>query len=182
MILRNLILIPSLLIFLNLSSQDIRRTENWYFGVLAGINYSSGYPVPVYNGKIWDDTFRGCVTMSDTNGNLLFYSNGWYTYNKNHIVMATQFSDLRTMQVISFLKPGSENEYYLFSVPYYAGSANYYMTFYSIIDMSLNGGLGGASPPVIMDAAWDAAEKLTATYHRNKQDVWVITRKFFEDQ
>lgn len=96
--------------------------------------------------------------------------------------MTTQFSGLLTEQIISFLKPGSEDEYYLFSVPYFAGSANYYMTFYSVIDMAANGGLGEAGPPVILDAAWDAAEKLTAVYHHNRKDIWVITRKFFEDK
>jgi hypothetical protein len=120
--------------------------------------------------------------MSDTNGNLLFYSNGWHIYNKNHVEITTQFSGLLTQQISSFLKPGSEDEYYLFSVPYFAGSANYFMSFYSIIDMSANGGLGEAGPPIILDAAWDAAEKLTAVYHHNRKDIWIITRKFFENK
>jgi gliding motility-associated-like protein len=182
MLLRNFIFILSFLSLASSYSQNIRRTDNWYFGVLAGVNFSSGNPVALHDGKLWDQTPRGCVTMSDTNGNLLFYSNGWHTYNKNHAEMTTLFSGLLTQQIISFLKPGSEDEYYLFSVPYFAGSANYYMSFYAIIDMSANGGLGAAGPPVILDAAWDAAEKLTAVYHHNRNDIWVITRKFFEDK
>jgi len=159
-------------------SQDIKRTYNWYFGHYAGLNFSSGNPVVLDDGKLYDGTFRGCVTMSDTNGNLLFYTNGLRIWNKNHISMPAVLEPYLPYQVVSFPNPGSDYEYYLFS----ASQGGNFLFFYTIIDMTMNGGLGGITGPVVLDAAWDATHKLCATYHKNKEDVWVIARKFTESK
>ncbi|MEN8225977.1 MAG: gliding motility-associated C-terminal domain-containing protein [Bacteroidota bacterium] len=166
----------------NTFSQDIKRTNNWYFGLDAGVEFNSGEAVALYDGKMYDHTFRGNTTMSDTNGNLLFYTNGWHLWNKNHVYMTYQFL-ATTQQVISFPFPGADHLYYVFSVPYYNPPANYYFTQYGIVDMSMNGGLGGVSGNITtLDAAWDAAEQITAVKHKNKQDVWVVTRKYTENK
>lgn len=168
----------SLLLTTYSHSQDIKRTYNWYFGHYAGLNFATGNPVVLDDGNLYDGTHRGCVTMSDTNGNLLFYTNGERIWNKNHTSMYANIGSYLSMQVVSFPKPGSDHEYYLFSVSY----GGYFLSFYTIIDMSMNGGLGGITGPVVLDAAWDAVYKLCATYHKNQEDIWVITRKFTESK
>ncbi|MDD3861063.1 MAG: hypothetical protein PHW83_12765, partial [Bacteroidales bacterium] len=70
-----------LLIILNLSnvvysqnSSDIRRTYHWYFGNGAGLDFSSGTPVPITNSPMTAE--EGCASISDTCGNLLFFTDG----------------------------------------------------------------------------------------------------------
>src|SRR3970040_2481571 len=57
----------------------------WYFGNYAGLDFNSGNPVALTNGKLV--TKEGCTTISDKDGNLLFYTDGSLVYNKNHQVM-----------------------------------------------------------------------------------------------
>ena len=55
----------------------------WYFGTNAGLDFNSGSPVMLSDGML--DTFEGCATISDNNGDLLFYTDGMLVYNKNHV-------------------------------------------------------------------------------------------------
>ncbi|TXI67741.1 MAG: hypothetical protein E6Q46_02540 [Flavobacterium sp.] len=57
----------------------------WYFGNKAGISFNSGVPVPLLDGQMQAD--EGCATLSDANGNLLFYTNGITVWNRNHQIM-----------------------------------------------------------------------------------------------
>jgi len=179
---RNLLIIPLLLLLsLQLSSQPIKRTNIWYFGEYAGVNFNSGEPVPLHDGELSSGGSRGQITMSDTNGNLQYYTNGKKLWNSYHDVIDYSFAPL-WRQMVSFPIIGSDHLYYIFGVPLYGPPQQYYQTSYAIIDMTMNGGLGGVSGDIIpLDAAWDAAAKITATKHKNKQDIWVITRKYTEN-
>ncbi|MCF8227582.1 MAG: gliding motility-associated C-terminal domain-containing protein [Bacteroidales bacterium] len=163
-------------------SQDIKRTNFWYFGLNAGLDFNSGQPIPVQDGKMNDHTYAGNITMSDTNGQLLFYTNGDRLWNRNHGIISNNFMTV-SQQIVSFPVNDSDHLYYVFAVPYFHFPTNYYYTLYAIIDMNMNNGLGGVSQePTIIDAAWDAAEHITAVKHRNKEDMWVITRKYTENK
>ena len=120
--------------------------------------------------------------MSDTNGNLLYYTTGRRLWNSNHDLIDNTFAP-SWVQMVSFPVIGSEHLYYIFGVPYYNPPLMYYKTSYATFDMTMNGGLGGISGDIItLDAAWDAAEKITAVKHRNKQDIWMIVRKYTENK
>lgn len=68
-----------------INNPDIKRTNHWYFGNQAGLDFSSGAPVADTNGQI--NIAGNSVSMSDTAGNLLFYSDRNTVWNKNHQVM-----------------------------------------------------------------------------------------------
>ena len=57
----------------------------WYFGYGAGIDFNSGSPVPISDGQL--NTEEGCASISDENGDLLFYTDGTTVYNKSHSPM-----------------------------------------------------------------------------------------------
>jgi hypothetical protein len=57
----------------------------WYFGENAGLDFNSGSPVALTNGQLVTD--EGCATISNSSGQLLFYTDGITIYNKNHVVM-----------------------------------------------------------------------------------------------
>ncbi|MBK7109633.1 MAG: hypothetical protein IPH61_11015 [Bacteroidetes bacterium] len=58
--------------------------NNWAFGDSCGLNFSSGEPVFF---ETVMESFEACASISDSAGNLLFYTNGEKVWNKNHEVM-----------------------------------------------------------------------------------------------
>lgn len=94
------------------------EAENWYFGSFAGVNFQTGSPEVLLQSGIF--TNEGSATISDADGNLLFYSNGNKVYNKNHEVMPNG-QDLfghwsSTQSALIVPKPNSNNIYYIFTV------------------------------------------------------------------
>ncbi|MCX6351856.1 MAG: hypothetical protein NTX03_08330, partial [Bacteroidetes bacterium] len=65
-----------LFIFLISTFQSYAQKQGniWYFGWNAGVDFNSGKPVTLTNGALF--TKEGCATISDTNGKLLFYTDG----------------------------------------------------------------------------------------------------------
>ena len=145
----------------------------WYFGDNAGIDFNSGIPVALpYNPMI---QLEGCATISDGNGNLLFYTNGLNAWNRNLIQMPNgdslggEFSSTQSTLIVQ--KPGSNLLYYVFTV---GGQFSSNLNFsYSIIDMSLNSGNGDVT---IKNNLIDTlvSEKLTGVKCSNDSDVWIM--------
>ena len=115
------------------------EAANWYFGVNAGLNFSSGAPVLDLNGQL--ATNEGCGSISDANGDLLFYTDGITVWEKNHNQMPNGFGLMgdpsSTQSGIIIPLPGSEVIYYIFTVDSSAGDHGFR---YSIVDMSFNNG------------------------------------------
>ena len=66
-------------------NSQINRTNHWYFGGQAGINFTSGTAVADTNGQL--SAYAGISSISDTLGNLLMYTEGQNIWNKNHQIM-----------------------------------------------------------------------------------------------
>jgi len=153
----------------------------WYFGKNAGLDFNSGVPVALAGGQM--NTLEGCLTISDKNtGQLLFYSDGITVWNRNHQVMPNGTGlwghPSSTQSGVVVAKPGSTTEYYIFTVPAQAGYVNGISTgAYSMVDMTLNGGLGDVTVKNIPLAS-PVVEKITAVRHCNGRDVWVIMHKW----
>lgn len=150
----------------------------WYFGSYAGVDFNGGSPVALTNGAL--STGEGCATISDRNGNLLFYTDGITVWNRNHIAMANGFGllgDPSTAQsAVIVPKPGSSNMFYIFTV---AAQGNPGGFCYSEVDMVLNGGLGDVVAATKNTQLFTpSAEKCAAVKHANWVDVWVIGHSF----
>jgi gliding motility-associated-like protein len=169
-----------LCIEISLFSQPNKRTNFWYFGLYAGIDFNSGEPQPKLDGQVFETIRSGSAVISDTNGNLLFYTDGRDVWRKDHLLMHSGANNYwqGTQSAVIFPKPGSNNIYYVFAAShFYYQSPFYYLT----IDMNLANGFGEVIAVDTIQSCWDAADKLTAVYHKNKHDIWVITRKFVND-
>ncbi len=170
------------LVFLSIGlrtySQPNKRTNIWYFSYNVGLDFNSGIPVEDTFGNS-SQTWGSSSIMCDTNGNLLFYSNGHFVINKNHITMPNGYAGTAyppgTQAALCLPKPGSDSLFYVFTSRHYDYPNP---MFYYIIDMSKSMGLGEVIDKDTLDAGWDAAQKLTAVYHKNKKDIWVVTRKY----
>ena len=153
----------------------------WYFGKKAGINFnSSANPVVLNDGQI--DTNEGCATLCDENGNLLFYTDGIKIWNKNHTVMPNGFGLLgdpsSTQSAIIVPNPGNSNLFYVFTVDE-LGKANGLN--YSVIDLTLDGGLGNVTTKNV-SLATPTLEKITVVKHDNGVNFWVIAHKYNSNQ
>ena len=156
------------------------QASNWYFGENAGINFDpvSGAVTPLLNGQL--STAEGCASISDKNGNLLFYTDGSTVFNSIHQVMQNgtglRGNPSSTQSAIIIPKPQDPNIYYIFTVnTFFQGSRSSREINYYEVDMSLNLGLGAvttnvASPNLLSSFA---SEKLTAINKANSDDILV---------
>jgi hypothetical protein len=64
-----------------LSGQN--QTNYWFFGENAGLNFNTTPPTVITNSNM--KTFEACSSISDKNGNLLFYTNGGSFTTLNYV-------------------------------------------------------------------------------------------------
>jgi gliding motility-associated-like protein len=152
------------------------ETNIWYFGNKAGLNFNSENPTAVTNGQL--NTIEGCASLSDHQGNILFYTNGVNIWNKNHVVMQNGsglFGDISSSQAAVIVqKPDSENIYYVFTTNAFENNGGFR---YSIVDMSLNSGVGAVTSKNIL--LYDATcEKISIIRHKNGHDLWVVSHQW----
>lgn len=186
-----------------------KQASVWYFGVdtclrpptscqpsvysyAGGLDFTAGAPVPTSTCSIMPDDGNAVVesvsTMSDKNtGALLFYTEGLNIWDKNHTLMpngsgligSTGVSSTQGALIIP--QPGSDSLYYVFTtgshVDGFASGLRY-----SVVDISLNGGLGDVIPGqknIVL--ASSVTEKLSAALHCNGSDYWIIVHNLGSD-
>lgn len=163
-----------ILLFLGVNAFSQNEANIWYFGNNAGLDFNGGAPVPLDDGQI--NTFEGCASIADANGDLVFYTDGITAWNKDHGVMQNGTGLLgnssSTQAGIIVPQPGTNEIYYIFTVDDVAGPDGLR---YSVVDMNLDGGLGGITAEKNILLVTPCSEKITAVLHGNSQDIWVIS-------
>jgi len=156
---------------------------NWYFGELAGMSFNTGSPV-IFLTNAMNSWTNGSSNISDSLGNILFYTNGWEVRNSNNAIMpngwingASPTSDYDKIN-IAFQQLSDHSKYYIFCSGQPTGSGDAGLR-YSVVDMNLDGGLGdipAGQNGVAVPAANNAFVAVSATRHHNNRDVWVVAR------
>ncbi len=177
-----LFLFFGLIISANCYSQN--EANVWYFGQNAGLDFSSGSPVAITDGQL--STVEGCSSFADSNGDLLFYSDGITVYNKNHQVMQNGNNlggnPSSSQSGLIVPKPEDPDTFYLFTVGTNAvgntGLPQNSGFKYYTIDMTANGGLGSVNNGFVnlsgnLSANW--TEKVTAVQSDGCSSIWVIS-------
>jgi gliding motility-associated-like protein len=165
-----------LIFLLSITFVDAQNEGNiWYFGINAGLDFNNGAPVALTDGQL--ETLEGCATISDINGDLLFYTDGMLVYNRNHILMSNGSGLLghnsSTHSAIIVKKPASSTSYYIFTVDGMSGDDG--GVSYSEVDMTLDGGLGDITPTIKnINFLPNGNEKITVIKHQNNIDFWII--------
>lgn len=147
------------------------------------------------------DFFLMSNPISDSDGQLLFYSNGCYVANKEDYLMekgdhlnpgslydetCAQGTDyLGGCQSMLILPcPDSPNIYYIFHKTAEIGLYTIApMLFRTVVDLSYNGGLGKVTKknvPVMNDSLMTS--ELTAVRHADGKDWWIITPQYNNDR
>jgi hypothetical protein len=157
------------------------EANNWYFGVNAGLDFNSGIPVPLLDGQITQ--WEGTAIMSDSSGQLLFYTDGATVFNRNHDTLFNGSGLLgensSTQSALIIPKPGSNTRYLIFTTEAIESviqpiPPDEWKLAYSELDMTLDGGLGGITATKNVVLYFPSGEKLTAVKHANNQDIWVL--------
>lgn len=174
------IFLSFIILFINISftNGQNKRANHWYFGYEAGINFNTSLPTADTTGKM--ETLEGSSSISDTLGNLLFYTNGEKVWNKNHIIMPNGNGLLgnqsSNQSSIIVPKPDSDSLYYIFTTDAFS-----YSTRYSIVDMSLNNGLGDVTSTKNILLYTLGTEEIAGTMHCNSTDYWITGRQIVND-
>ena len=150
------------------------EASKWYFGTNAGIDFSSGGPIVLTDGQLSTD--EGCATISENNGDLLFYTDGITVWDRQHNIMPNGTGltgdSSSTQSAIIVPKPGNTTTYYIFTVDDLAGPNGLR---YSEVDMTLNGGNGDITNQKNIELNASTTEKISAVKHANGIDFWVVT-------
>lgn len=149
-----------------------QEANTWYMGDYIGLDFNSGTAMPINDGQI--STIEGVATISDANGNLLFYTDGIKVWNRLHQVMPDGtglFGHPSSSQsAVIVPKPADPTRYYVFTVDQLSGPKG---LCYSVVNMTLDAGKGDVelkNAPIQLNVV----EKITAVRHCNNRDVWVI--------
>jgi gliding motility-associated-like protein len=150
--------------------------NNWYFGHNAGLSFNTSPPTALAGGQI--NTPEGTASISNSAGNLLFYTDGVTVWGRNHAVMPNGTGlnghPSSSQSALIVPMPGASSKYYLFTTTDHMGSGE---LSYSIIDMTMNGGIGDVDPAkknVVLTS--NQTEKLVAA-NSPGCGIWIITHE-----
>jgi gliding motility-associated-like protein len=180
-----LIIIALLTISMKAFSQG-KEANIWYFGIHAGIDFNQGNePVSILGGQTevgFENEGTACICNNI--GQLLFYSDGHNIWNKNHQIMQNGsdvgFYTNQGAVIVPF--PKHEGIYYFFNFQTTPSSFDYSFQ-YSMVDMSLDGGLGGViSTQKCVLLTEHTSAQLTAVSSYNNEGYWILGHKKNNDQ
>jgi len=134
---------------------NIKENNVWVFGSNAGIDFNYNPPKLI---TTISNSFEGCSSVCDSNGKLLFFSDGYSASDSTGTVFPNAQNDLTTFHgtyynpssctQASLIIPviGNKSQYYLFSLEGADFTTTSSRLFYSIVDMTLNHSLGDIVP------------------------------------
>lgn len=178
-----------LAILLSAYSYSQGEENVWIFGDKSGLNFNP--PTVTTIGNNLSEGYEGTASICDATGQLLFYTNGCWVWNRNHEIMPeltggnpgytnpiypTAYPPMMpyggswsTQSAAITNMPGQTGKYYVFSLSVTG------QLYYSIIDKSLNNGMGGiAAGKKGIGLATGLMEKLAVVKGCN--NLWVMVR------
>lgn len=161
------------------AQQQSKISNIWYFGNKAGVSFNALPPFNLQDGELVSN--EGSASISDQDGNLLFYTDGVTVWNRAHQIMPNGFnlegSQSSTQSALILPVPESNTLYYLFTVGFQSGKLSY-----SVIDISLDNGLGDVLPnEKNIELRRLSAEKISAVLHQDQSSYWIVTHAWDSD-
>lgn len=187
---KKVFLIAYILHFISMQANAQNEENVWVFGDRTGLDFTATSPVPVVNELF--PGYKGSASICDAGGQLLFYSNGYWVWDKNNFLMPGLTSGISgytgpsspsvgypplmnwtgsfaSQSAAICGMPNNAGKYYLFSLNTTG------QLYYSQIDMSLNSGNGDLVPgktSIFLDGA--LCEKMTVVKGCN--NIWLIVK------
>lgn len=160
--------------------QAQNAAKNWVFGYGARIDFNSTPPTVLTAPPIVID--YGSASISDSSGNLLFYTDGEFVWNKNNTRMPNGFGLLGNEAPThpALIVPCNCGKYFIFTTGSHHSSYNNGFR-YSIVDMSLDGGNGDVTAEKNVQLQNRTAEKIAGVSDGNG-GFWVVTHNMGDNQ
>ncbi len=169
--------------YYNQTSRFLKYNSVWAFYSNIKLNFNSG---TASSSALMGFSSEGCASVADPNtGALLFYSDGGHCWNSNNVIMpngngllGNSTGDYSATQGVCIVPvPGETQKYYLFSLES-SDMVNppAVKLYYSVVDMSLNNGLGDIVPGTkntLLDGTTLLSESMLAI-QGNNCDVWLM--------
>ncbi len=182
-----------IILFFPLLAFSQKQGNIWYFGVGAGLDFNSGTPVNITGGQTgtdvaFGDNQEGTSCISDSSGNILFYTGGKTIWNRNNSPMPNGTNLMggtsSTQSSIIVPLPNSDSLFYVFTTDEFQNSPPNNKGYrYSVVDMCLNGGLGdvvaGQKNILLLDTA---TEKLAACEDASGNGYWIVGHKMLSNE
>lgn len=149
---RNLFIIFSTFLFCQNYIYSQAENSKWYFGYKNGVDFTTNPPSELTdsnNNYLISNEGLGTISNKVT-GQLLFYTNGITVWNRNHLIMSNSgnngeycyaYNGLGGQSGLIVPSVTNSNQFYVFSTVEQFGNCGGNFS-YSIVDMTLNGGLG----------------------------------------
>jgi gliding motility-associated-like protein len=150
--------------------QTTNEGNNWYFGNYAALDFNSSPPTNPTNSSMLQGGYASS-SISDINGNLLFYTNGNTIWNSSHAIMANGILGYNVVGASIIVKqPGNPNLYYIF---YSNASSLPYLFRYSVVDLSLAAGMGSVTVKNVPISNFYCTQ-FGVVNHCNGIDSWIV--------
>ncbi len=134
-------------------SRLLAQYENvWAFGDNGGVDFNGATPISIETAI---KTTEGSAAVCDDKGALLFYTDGHQVWDRNHKMMANgnnlpgQYTNMTfstSQGALIVPLPAYPTQYYVFSLAMDFGLNPTGKLYYSVVDLSLNNGLGDVVP------------------------------------
>jgi len=131
----------------NIKEYDVedQRANIWYFGNQAGLDFNPlpDDPAVAISNPVMNAP-EGTATISDRNGQVIFFTDGDKVWNRTNVEIASGIGGEpgASQAALIIPVPGDETLYYIFTTQEVHGTNTYELR-YSLFDLKLNGGTGG---------------------------------------
>ena len=180
---KNLYLLALLLCIGSSAMAQVLENSNW-FVYNVGLNFTTSSGPTIFSGSQMN-TWSGNASVSDENGNTLFYTNGVTVWSYNNTVMTNGTGLIGSLGGNALIIPKSlvNHTYYVVSLD---GEGSHLGLHYSEVDMSVGTGevIAGTKNTVLKDhlatdintAYNNKSVKMTSTLHSNGTDYWLVVQ------
>ncbi len=146
--------------------------QNWVFGYGAGLDFSG--TTPGVTSGFGMRTKEGCASISDVNGNLLFYTDGSEIWDATHVsrINGLDGNNSSTQSAIIIPNRSNINEYFIFTADGSSGNNKHItgirvdITNWSYTNFVIDSNL---------ETNFSPTEKITAVADCDCDSFWVIT-------
>lgn len=189
-----------LILFLFPAFLPAQRYNDWWIIYPNSLTYNSGLHFSNYSS--YPDTIGtvslfanwngglGKTSISDFSGNLLFYTDGTHIFNRNHQVMSngnfvSYNATVSVMGAVIVPYPCHPNQYFVFTAGAYGNNCGNFLfpepdtLQYSIVDMSLDNGLGGViNTQKRIPLYIGVTDAINAVRNASGDGYWVVTHNY----
>jgi hypothetical protein len=150
------------------------QNQNWTFG------RNLKFTAPGTSNTSAINHNEGTSCFSDASGQIMAYSDGINVYDRNDVIMPNGAgltgTNSTAQSALIVAQPNTPNILYVFTL----NNSGLGPLYYSVVDMTLNAGLGAvtAAKNVVLNAAFNMRECLSAVTTCSEDTVWVVTKRW----